>query len=254
MNSPSFSTAPGSAARTSSPTVAVIIPVLDEAAWLNTCLPELLERHGFDEIIVVDGGSTDKSVEVVCKHLPPDASSAWPVLRLSQSARGRARQMNAGAQMAEANVLLFLHADTTLPPDAAEHVRESIRDEYLWGRFDVRLSGRHALFRVVERLMNWRSAASGIATGDQGLFVRRDLFRVFGGFAPLPLMEDIDLSRRLKWAGKPARRRETVVTSSRRWEERGILRTILLMWTLRFLYWAGVSPARLARWYEHRSR
>ena len=253
MNSPSFSPAPGSAARASSPTVAVIIPVLNEAARLSAQLPELLAHHGFDEIIVVDGGSTDKSVEVVCRHLPPDATSAWPVLRLSQSACGRARQMNAGAQMAEADVLLFLHADTTLPPDAAEHVRESIRDGYLWGRFDARLSGRHVLFRVIERLMNWRSAASGIATGDQALFVRRDAFRVFGGFAPLPLMEDIDLSRRLKWAGKPARRRESVVTSSRRWEERGILRTILLMWTLRFLYWAGVAPSRLDRWYKNRA-
>jgi rSAM/selenodomain-associated transferase 2 len=232
--------------------MAVIIPVLNEAALLNTRLPELLGQHGFDEIIVVDGGSTDKSLEVVCKHLPPDASSAWPVLRLAQSARGRARQMNAGAQMAEADVLLFLHADTTLPPDAAAHVRESIRAGHLWGRFDVRLSGRHVLFRVIERLMSWRSAASGIATGDQAIFVRRDVFRVFGGFAPLPLMEDIDLSRRLKWAGKPARRRETVVTSSRRWEQQGILRTILMMWTLRFLYWAGVAPLRLARWYERR--
>ena len=252
MNSPSFSPAPGSAARASSPTVAVILPVFNEAAMLRARLPELLEQHQFDEIVVVDGGSTDQSVEVVCKHLPPDASSAWPVLRLAQSERGRARQMNAGAQMAEAEVLLFLHADTTLPPNAAELVRESIRGGYLWGRFDVRLSGRHVLFRVIERLMNWRSAASGIATGDQAVFVRRDAFRMFGGYAPLPLMEDIDLSRRLKWAGQPARRRETVVASSRRWEERGILRTILLMWTLRFLYWVGVSPARLVRWYAHR--
>ena len=250
MNSPSISPAPGSAERASSPTVAVILPVLNEAARLSAQLPELLERHGFDEVIVVDGDSTDESIAIVCKHLPPDATSAWPALRVFQAPRGRARQMNAGVQMAEADVLLFLHADTTLPPNAAEHVRESIRAGYLWGRFDVRLSGRHVLFRVVERLMNWRSAASGIATGDQAIFVRRDVLRVFGGFAPMPLMEDIDLSRRLKWAGKPARRRETVVTSSRRWEERGILRIIILMWTLRFLYWAGVSPSRLTRWYE----
>jgi len=226
------------------------MPVLNEAAQLSERLRELLERHGFAEIIVVDGGSTDKSVEVVCKHLPPDASSAWPVLRLLQSARGRARQMNAGTQMAESDVLLFLHADTALPPNAAEKVRESIRDGRLWGHFNVRLSGSHVLFQVIGWLMNWRSAVSGIATGDQALFVRRDVFRVFGGFAPIPLMEDIDICRRLKWAGKPAHRRETVVTSSRRWKERGILRTILLMWTLRILYWAGVSPSRLARWYE----
>jgi rSAM/selenodomain-associated transferase 2 len=240
------------AARPASPSVAVIVPVLNEAALLRTCLPELLARGDLDEIIVVDGGSTDESIEILCKHLPPDEARARPLLRLLQAGRGRARQMNAGAQAAEADVLLFLHVDTRLPPQAAERVREAVRRGSLWGYFDVRLSGRHALFRLIERLMTWRAAATGIATGDQALFVRRDLFRLFGGFAPIVLMEDIELCRRLKWAARPVRLRAAVVTSSRRWEQRGILRTILLMWTLRFLYWLGVSPARLARWYERR--
>ena len=230
-------------------TVAVIIPVLNEASCLSDCLTELLDHHHFNEIIVVDGGSTDTTVEIVCKLMSSDTLATRPVPYLFQTPRGRARQMHAGAQVANADVLLFLHADTSLPPDAVEQVRDAISHGYLWGRFDVRLSGRHPLFRLIERMMNWRSALSGIATGDQGLFVRRDAYRLLGGYASIPLMEDIEFSQRLKWTGKPARLRRQVVTSSRRWEEKGIIRTTLLMWTLRFLYWVGVSPERLARWY-----
>jgi rSAM/selenodomain-associated transferase 2 len=230
-------------------TVAVIVPVLNEAGCLSSCLTELLDHHHFNEIIVVDGGSTDATVEIVCKLMSSDSLAARPVPYLFQTPRGRARQMHAGALVATADVLLFLHADTALPPNAVELVREAIGHGFLWGRFDVRLSGRHPLFRLIERMMNWRSTLTSIATGDQGIFVRRDAYRLLGGYAPIPLMEDIEISQRLKWMGKPARLRRQAVASSRRWEEKGIIRTTLLMWALRFLYWLGVSPKRLAGWY-----
>ena len=244
-----ISPAPGSGNGASPPTVAVILPVFNEANHLEKTLSELLAGHPFDEVIVVDGGSTDASVEIVCKLMSADRPGSQPIPYLIQAPRGRARQMHAGAQAATSDALLFLHADTAPPVDAVARIRDAVRHGRLWGRFDVRLSGRHFLFRVIERLMNWRSRASGIATGDQGLFVRRDVYRMLGGFAPIALMEDIEFSTRLKWVGKPARLRGPVIVSSRRWEDRGITRTILLMWTLRFLYWLGVSPERLARWY-----
>lgn len=241
--------APAGAERLPSLTVAVIVPVLNEAQNLAQSLSFLIERQRFDEIIVVDGGSTDASVEIVCKLMSCDGSDARPVPYLFQARRGRARQMHAGAQVATADVLLFLHADAALPPEADARIRDAIRRGHLWGRFDVGLSGRHGLLRLVERMMNWRSAVSGIVTGDQAMFVRRDVYRMLGGFAPIPLMEDIEFSRRLKWVGRPARLRGPVTVSSRRWEQRGVLRTILLMWALRLSYWLGVSPERLARRY-----
>lgn len=232
------------------PTVGVVLPVLNEAENLHRTLSELCARQRFDEIIVVDGGSTDASVEIVCKFMSMVTSGGSAAPTLIEGARGRARQMRVGAQAAHAEVLLFLHADCVLPPNAAESIREAVGQGRLWGRFDVRLSGRHVLLRVIERLMNWRSRLTGIATGDQGLFVRRDVYDMLGGFAPLALMEDIEFCRRLKWVGKPARLPEPVTASSRRWEKNGIIRTILLMWSLRLLYWLGVSPARLTRWYR----
>ncbi len=230
-------------------TIATILPVLNEAARLEATLSALIEDQHFDEIIVVDGGSTDASIEIVCKFMSSVTPDTHPVPRLIQSPRGRAYQMHSGSQAADTDVLLFLHADSTLPSGAAGDIRDAIDQGRLWGRFDVRLSGHHFLFRVIERLMNWRSRLTGIATGDQAIFVRRDVYRMLGGYAPMALMEDIEFSRRLKWVGKPARLPGPVLVSSRRWEKNGIVRTIFLMWTLRFLYWLGVSPARLARWY-----
>ena len=229
--------------------LAVILPVLNEAAQLEEALAALIEEQHFDEIIVVDGGSTDASVEIVCKFMSPAAPDRHATPILIQSARGRAQQMRAGAAAAEADVLLFLHADSALPPGAADDIRDAVEAGRLWGRFDVRLSGRHFLFRIIERLMNWRSRFTGVATGDQAIFVRRDVYHKLGGYAPLALMEDIEFCARLKWVGRPACLPGPVLTSSRRWERRGIIRTVLLMWTLRLLYWFGVSPARLARWY-----
>ncbi len=218
--------------------VSIIIPVLNEASMLPRCLAALqaLRRQGH-EIIVVDGGSEDETVEMAMKRAD----------RVVMCERGRARQMNTGARLARGDVFLFLHTDTGLPERAVELIRAALREtEKGWGRFDVRLSGAPFLLRLVETGMNWRSRLTGIATGDQAMFVRRDVFWQVGGFADIPLMEDVELSRRLKARAAPVCLRQRVITSSRRWEEKGILRTIGLMWSLRLVYFLGVSPARLA--------
>jgi len=222
--------------------ISVVIPARNEAGHIAATLAPLqpLRQRGH-ELIVVDGGSTDSTV-VQAQPLADAVLSSAP---------GRARQMNAGAQAARGTVLWFLHADTLAPPDADRLLLAALEDKHAaWGRFDVRLSGRQPLLRVVERQMNLRSCLSGIATGDQGIFVRRAAFDAVGGFPDQPLMEDIALSTRLKQIGKPVCLRPPLVTSSRRWESRGILRTILLMWRLRLLYALGADPARLARLYR----
>jgi rSAM/selenodomain-associated transferase 2 len=224
--------------------ISVIIPTLNE----DTTLPATLARtatHHFDEVIIVDGGSTDRTVplsEAFCASVPS--------ARLITAPRGRARQMNAGAKASRGTVLLFLHADTQLPVNARLAIETALADpQTVAGRFDVQFDRRSRWGRLIGALMNRRSRWSGIATGDQALFVRRTVFEQVGGFADIPLMEDIDFSRRVKTVGPIAALRETVTTSFRRWERQGPLKTILLMWTLRFLFWLGVSPSRLSHWY-----
>lgn len=222
--------------------LSVIVPALNEAAQIADALTPLqsLRAQGH-EILVVDGGSDDDTPE--CARPFCD--------RVVDAPRGRARQMNAGAQAARGDVLWFLHADTRASAAAVDTLLEMLEQPRCeWGRFDVRLSGAHPLLRVVENLMNTRSRWIGIATGDQGIFVRRALFDRVGGFPDIPLMEDIELSRRLKREAAPICLRERLVTSSRRWEQHGVVRTILLMWRLRFAYWLGVSPERLAAHYR----
>ena len=164
---------------------------------------------------------------------------------------GRARQMNEGAKASGGEILLFLHADTQLPDDANAMIRTTLTDQRMvGGRFDVRFDPPSKWGTIISRMMNWRSRLSGIATGDQALFVRRPVFEQMGGFADMPLMEDIDFSRRLKRKGATAALTATVTTSFRRWERHGPLRTILLMWALRFLYWIGISPSHLLEWYK----
>ena len=224
------------------PDLSIIVPALDEADGIAATLAPLqaLRARGC-EVVVVDGGSTDGTAELAA----PLAD------RVVRSERGRARQQNAGARVARGGVLLFLHADTRLPEDADRLVLEGLaRSGRGWGRFDVRLTGRHPVLRVVERMISLRSRASGIATGDQAIFVRGDWFRAAGGFPEIPLMEDVALSRALRRRGRALCLREPVVTSSRRWESRGVWRTILLMWRLRFEYWLGADPERLARRYR----
>lgn len=217
--------------------IAIIIPVLNEAAQIRPQLEALqaLREQGAT-LILVDGGSDDNTPEL-----------ARPLVdQLIDSPRGRSVQMNTGAQASTGRVLLFLHADTTLPACAATLIREVIDAGALWGRFDVRIDSSRALMRIVERMMNARSRLTGIATGDQAIFVRRDLFEQCGGYPELPLMEDIALSARLKQIAPPACLRARVVTSGRRWEKHGMLRTIFLMWRLRAEYFLGVDPERLA--------
>ena len=228
--------------RAALPAISVVIPVLDEAGTLPETLLPLQPVRGRDaEVIVVDGGSRDETRRVA---LPLGD-------RVLDAPRGRARQMNAGAAAASGRVLLFLHADTRLPPGWAPMVREALDNHGReWGRFDVRLDGAHPMLRVIERAMNLRSRLSGIATGDQAIFVSRAAFREAGGFPDIALMEDIALSRVLRARSRPACLRAPVVTSSRRWERDGIARTIVLMWRLRLRYALGADPNDLARQYR----
>jgi rSAM/selenodomain-associated transferase 2 len=225
------------------PALSVVIPVLNEAPGLALLCSTLRSQlaiagHGI-ELIFVDGGSTDGSVETI-------TAQGFPCLR---SSRGRAKQMNLGAGAASASYLLFLHADSELPDTALDDVI-CVLDKELWGRFDVRISGAAKMFGVIAFFINWRSRLSGIATGDQGIFVRRNVFEAVGGFLDQPLMEDIALSARLRKLSAPACLRVKITTSGRRWQRRGIWRTILLMWRLRFMYWLGASPQSLAKRYE----
>jgi len=222
--------------------ISIIIPALNEAAGIGATLGALqpLRSRGHD-VIVVDGGSEDGTPEL-----------ARPLAdRVIAAPRGRASQMNAGAAEARGDVVLFLHADTVLPADADRMVLEGLAaTRLLWGRFDVRIAGRHPLLPVVAWLMNFRSRMTGVATGDQAIFAWREAFLRAGGFPPLPLMEDVALARALGGLSQPLCLAERVTTSGRRWESRGVLRTIALMWWLRLRYLLGASPDSLAQRYD----
>ncbi len=222
--------------------ISIVIPILNEAEVLAANLQKLQAiRAQGHEIIVVDGGSNDGSQ---CFARPQ-------VDHLLVSTCGRALQMNKGAEIASGDVLLFLHVDTVLPDDGIAAIMNRVNsDQEVWGRFDVCLSGNRKLFRVIETMMNWRSRVSGIATGDQAIFVTRYLFQRMQGFADIPLMEDVELCRRLKKIQSPVCLSQRVITSSRRWELEGVFKTIWLMWRLRLAYWLGVDPSILARQYR----
>lgn len=226
--------------------IAVVIPTLNEERVLSRTLLSLRQLR-FDEVVLVDGGSGDQTVPIAQGQL--QGLSLHPA-QVMVAEPGRARQMNAGAQATRSDVLLFLHADTLLPPETRTEIEQVLENpKYVGGRFDVRFEDDRGWAWLVSRLMNWRSRWSGIATGDQAIFVRRAAFDNLGGFADLPLMEDIELTRRLKRTGSLAALRSTVTTSFRRWQQQGTLRTIMQMWLLRFLYWMGVPPRMLQHWY-----
>ena len=224
-----------------SPRLSIIIPALDEAAGIGATLAAMQPlRAAGHEVIVVDGGSRDGT-----------PAAAQPLAdRVLAAPRGRASQMNAGADRAVGEILLFLHADTRLPPGADRAVLDGLAASGArWGRFDVRIEGRSPLLALVAWLMNRRSRLTGIATGDQAMFVTREAFATVGGFPALALMEDVELSTRLRRVSPPLCLGDRVVTSGRRWESRGVFRTIVLMWWLRLRYFLGASPERLRRIY-----
>jgi rSAM/selenodomain-associated transferase 2 len=221
--------------------LSIVVPVLNEAAGVRAALEALapLRARGH-EVIVVDGGSDDDT--------PRRAAGLCD--RLLAAPRGRARQMNAGARAAAGDALVFLHADTRLPPGADEEIARALQAS-CWGRFDVEIASERPLLRAVAAAMSLRSRLSGIATGDQAIFVRRD---AFPGFPEIALMEDVAFSKAMKRRARPACLRSRVVTSARRWEARGALATIALMWRLRLLYFLGASPEKLARRYGDRRK
>jgi rSAM/selenodomain-associated transferase 2 len=221
--------------------ISIIVPTLNESAAIEPALLALqpLRARGH-EVIVVDGGSRDNTLSFARKHAD----------RAVMSGAGRALQMNAGAEYAKHEILLFLHADTLLPESADQLIHAALApEEKCWGRFDVRLDHSHPVYRLIETSINWRSHLSGVATGDQAIFVERKFFERVGSYDRLPLMEDVTLSKKLRHFARPARITTPVLTSARRWEQRGVLRTILLMWLLRSAFFFGADPQRLAELY-----
>ena len=219
----------------------IIVPVLNESAVRSQQLNELdVWRAMGAQVLLVDGGSNDRTVQLA-------RDAGFDVL---ESVRGRGQQMNAGARAMQSDLLVFLHADTHLPRDALYQIENHLNGKRGWGRFDVQIVGRSPWLKVISFCMNWRSRLTGIATGDQTFFMTREAFDKVNGFPEQPLMEDIEMSKRLKRLSPPVCLHECVVTSGRRWDQNGVWKTILLMWRLRWAYWRGVPASELARLYR----
>ena len=232
-------------------TVSIIIPVINEVDNLPHLFANINSlKPSPQQIILVDGGSNDDSIGIIRSFinelvLGNERKIDW---QMTESKAGRARQMNTGAALATGDVLLFLHADTRLPIDAIDSISKAMTLAE-WGRFDVQLNSRQPMLRVVSTMINWRSRLTGIATGDQAIFIQRKLFEQMGGYPSQALMEDIELCKQIKGITKPACLKSKVITSARRWQQHGTWRTIILMWQLRFDYWRGVSADNIRQRY-----
>ena len=220
----------------------IIIPTLNEQQDIKTCLRALQKLRLQAEIIIADGGSQDDTVIIAAE---------W-VDQVIQTKKGRGKQMNAAAKCATGEILIFLHADTFLPNNALILIEQALSHDKQWGRFNISLIGSSLMLKVIAQMMNWRSCLTGIATGDQTIFVRRALFEKIGGYAEIALMEDIALSRTLKTQGISVCLKAMVKSSGRRWQQFGMFKTIWLMWNLRIRYWLGESPDKLAVRYRNR--
>jgi len=228
-------------------TVTVIIPVLDEALTIEAALQRVSRLEGDCEVIVVDGGSADGTISMVTRHV----SASPQFARVLCGPKGRARQMNLGASAANGDALLFLHADTSLPEGALRAIEDALADSHVvGGRFRVRLDQRGWRYQMIASSINARDRLFRGFTGDQAIFVRTGVFRELGGYGDMPLMEDLDLGKRMCRAGKVVQLPLCVVTSARRWQKNGVFRTILLMWTLRLLYVLRCPPSWLKRLYQ----
>ncbi len=232
--------------RCKAPLISIVVPLYNEGEAPRQLIRHLDETEGLEEAILVDA-----SDELVSREIIGKLSMSCPnsITIIENAARGRALQMNLGASRATGSTLLFLHCDSRLPQNALSRVGEVIESGQCWGRFDIRLDSRGVLLRIIETMINLRSRCRQIATGDQCIFVKSTLFREVGGYPEVALMEDIGLSKILKQYARPCLISLPVLTSARRWRNRGVIFTVLLMWRLRFLYWCGVSPSRLNRLY-----
>jgi len=219
----------------------IIIPTLNEEKTIESCLSALQPLRSNCEIIIVDGGSTDNTI-VIARSLADKVVS---------SDKGRARQMNNGARYASGNVLIFLHADTSLPENALQLIQQKLNSSRKWGRFDIQLSGKHFMLKVIAQMMIWRSRLTGIATGDQVIFVTRQAFEKAGQYPEINLMEDIAICKALRKISPPICLKAKVISSGRRWERYGIYKTILLMWNIRLRYFFGADPQILAFLYTN---
>jgi rSAM/selenodomain-associated transferase 2 len=231
------------------PKISIIIPIVNEAGSIVKCL-SALPKDSLLEFILVDGGSTDSTLSTIKQYLNENVISKSSKISVISSELGRAKQMNAGAKHACGSSLVFLHADSVVPNDFLKMLKAfDCQNQKVWGRFDIRLSNPNFSYRVIETFINYRSVWTNIATGDQAIFVKRDVFENLGGFPDIPLMEDIAISKLLKNISSAYRIKSRLQTSSRRWEKNGVITTVIFMWYLRFSYFLGVSPEKLHKIY-----
>ena len=228
--------------------ISIVVPVYEEGAAIVDWLRVLFDKHAVAQCIVVDASEPKayKANWARVRDVFPGAELSY----VSAREKGRGAQMNQGAEACTGNILLFLHADTMLPDGALAEIQDAIRDQNHWGRFDVSFDNECRPFRMIASMMNRRSRLSGIATGDQAMFMTRAAFDLVNGFDAIPLMEDIAMSKKLNTIAPPVCLESQVITAARRWEQKGVWRTVVLMWWLRLAYWMGIPPEKLARWYR----